>query len=93
MKFNEQFTVENYIIEFLQKDLGYEYVPPQKFAKLREFENEYIIAPLFLAAIKKINGIADDADGDAEAQAVLREVQKIDNNQEFLHALRYGVIL
>jgi type I restriction enzyme R subunit len=93
MKFSEQHTVENYIIEFLQKKLGYEYIPPQEFAKLREFENEYIITPLFLAAIKKINGIVDDADGDAEAQAVFREVQKIDNNQEFLHAMRYGVNL
>ncbi len=88
MKFNEQYTVENHVIKFLKERLGYEYIKPQEFAKLREFENEYIITPLLLEAVKKINGIDED-----EALSVVREVKKIDNNEAFLKALRYGVNL
>ena len=36
MKFNEQYTVENYIIKFLKEKLSYEYVKLEEFAKLRE---------------------------------------------------------
>ncbi|KKR67696.1 MAG: Type I restriction-modification system, R subunit, partial [Microgenomates group bacterium GW2011_GWA2_40_6] len=107
MKFNEQYTVENYIIEFLCGDrsfaptqddkkqvtqdgsaggLGYEYIPPQEFTQLREFENEYIVSPLLLAAIKRINNIDDD-----EAYNIVREVKKIDTNEGFLNLFRNGV--
>ena len=107
MKFNEQYTVENYIIEFLCGDrsfaptqddkkqvtqdgsaggLGYEYIPPQEFTQLREFENEYIVSPLLLAAIKRINNIDDD-----EAYNVVREIKKIDTNEGFLNLFRNGV--
>ncbi|MDO8469893.1 MAG: HsdR family type I site-specific deoxyribonuclease [bacterium] len=89
MKFNEQYTIENHIIKFLKEELGYEYIKPQEFAKLREFENEYIITPLLTAAVKKINGIVDDT----EAQAVVREVKKLDSNEAFLNVLRNGVNL
>ena len=88
MKFNEQYTVENHVIKFLKERLGYEYIKPQEFAKLREFENEYIITPLLLEAVKRINGIDED-----EALSVVREVKKIDNNEAFLKALRYGINL
>lgn len=88
MKFNEQYTVENHVIKFLRERLGYEYVKPKEFAGLREFENEYIITPLLLEAVKKINGVDDD-----EALSVVREVKKLDSNQAFLHALRYGINL
>src|SRR3989338_8736086 len=88
MKFNEQYTVENHIIKFLEERLGFEYIKPQEFTKLREFENEYIITPLLLEAVKKLNGVDDD-----EALSVVREVKKLDNNQAFLHALRYGINL
>lgn len=88
MKFNEQYTIENHVIKFLKEKLGYEYIKPQEFAKLREFENEYIIAPLLLEAVKKINSIDND-----EALSVVREVKKIDNNEAFLQALRYGINL
>ena len=50
MKFNEQYTIENHIIKFLKEELGYEYIKPQEFAKLREFENEYVITSLLTAA-------------------------------------------
>ena len=40
MKFNEQYTVENHVIKFLEEKLGYEYIKPQEFSKFREFENE-----------------------------------------------------
>lgn len=88
MKFNEQYTVENHVIKFLKEKLGYEYIKPQEFAQLREFENEYIITSLLLEAIKKINGVDNDV-----ALSVAREVKKIDNNEEFLQALRYGINL
>lgn len=88
MKFNEQHTIENHIIQFLQERLGYEYVKPQEFSKLREFENEYLITPLLLDAIKRINGIDSD-----EAQSVIREVKKLDSNEEFLNVFRGGINL
>lgn len=88
MKFNEQYTVENHIIKFLQEKLGYEYIKPQEFAKLREFENEYIITPLLLEAVKKINSVDED-----EAISVVRELKKIDNNEAFLKIFREGVNL
>lgn len=86
MKFNEQYTVENHIIKYLSETLGYEYVPPQEFAQLREFENEYIVTPLLLAAIKRINDVDDD-----EAYNVVREIKKIDTNEGFLNLFRNGV--
>ena len=36
MKFNEQVTVENYIIKFIKDKLGFEYIKPEEFAKLRD---------------------------------------------------------
>jgi type I restriction enzyme R subunit len=88
MKFNEQHTVENHIIEFLHEKLGYEYIAPQDFSKLREFENEYLITSHLLEAVKKINGVNDD-----EALQVVREIKKIDTNEGFLGAFRNGVNL
>ena len=88
MKFNEQYTVEYHILKFLRERLGYEYIAPAEFAKLREFENEYIITSHLLEAVKKINGIDDD-----EALSVVREVKKIDTNEAFLQAMRHGVNL
>lgn len=89
MKFNEQYTVENHIIKFLQEKLGYEYIKPQEFSKLREFENEYIVAPLLLEAVKRINSLSEDL----EAMTVVREIKKLDNNEGFLKVLRNGVNL
>lgn len=88
MKFNEQYTVENHVIKFLSEELGYEYIKPQDFAKLREFENEYLITPLLLEAVKRINDIGDD-----EALSVVREIKKLDSNEAFLNVFRNGVNL
>jgi len=88
MKFNEQYTVENHVIKFLKETLGYEYIKPQDFAVLRQFENEYLIIPQLLEAVKKINSIGDD-----EAQSVVREIKKLDTNQDFLNLMRNGVNL
>ena len=88
MKFNEQYTVENHVIKFLEEKLGYEYIKPQEFSKFREFENEYLITPLLLEAVKRINGISDD-----EALSVVREVKKLDSNEVFLNVFRNGVNL
>lgn len=88
MKFNEQYTVENHVIKFLKEKLGYDYVMPKDFAKLREFENEYIITSLLLSAVKKINDVEDE-----EALSVVREVKKLDTNEAFLKAMRNGINL
>src|SRR3989344_5329014 len=88
MKFNEQYTIENHIIKFLKERLDFEYIVPQEFSKFREFENEYIIVPILLDVVKKINNIDD-----SEALSVVREVKKLDSNEAFLKALRYGINL
>lgn len=86
MKFNEQVTIENHIIKFTKDTLGFEYIKPEKFAGLRDLESEYIIKPHLLAAIIRINNVDDPI-----AKSVLREVNKIDSNEEFLKKLRDGV--
>jgi len=53
MKFNEQYTIENHLIDFLHDQLGYEYIPAEQFAKLRSFENEYIITPIYLRPCRR----------------------------------------
>ncbi len=88
MKFNEQYTVENHVIQFLEEKLGYEYIKPQEFSKMREFENEYIIVSLLRESIKKINNIDDD-----EAHSVVREIKKLDSNESFLNVFRNGINL
>ncbi|MFZ2193146.1 MAG: type I restriction endonuclease, partial [Candidatus Moraniibacteriota bacterium] len=87
MKFNEQHTIENHIIKYFKNDLKYEYIKPEEFAKFREFENEYLITPLLQESIKKLNGIDDDN----LVQLLTKELKKIDNNEEFLMALRNGI--
>jgi len=88
MKFNEQVTIENYVIKYLKDKLGYEYIKSKDFSVLREFENEYLITSYLVEAIKKINGIDD-----VEAQNVIREIKKLDTNEEFLNLMRKGVNL
>ena len=88
MKFNEQVTVENYIIKFIKDKLGFEYIKPEAFAKLRDLENEHIIKSQLLDAVKRINNVDD-----AVAKSVLREVNKIDSNKDFLDAIRNGINL
>lgn len=89
MKFNEQYTVEKHIIKFLSQNLGYEYITPEEFVLLRSLENEYLITSHLAEVIKRINNISDDT----EMQSVLREIKKIDSNEEFLKLLRNGVNL
>lgn len=86
MKFNEQVTVENYIIKFLKEKLGYEYIKAEDFTDFRDFENEYLIKPLIIEAVKKINDVDEDV-----AESVYREIKKIDTNEGFLNLMRYGV--
>ncbi|MFA5997545.1 MAG: type I restriction endonuclease subunit R [Candidatus Paceibacterota bacterium] len=89
MKFNEQVTVENYIIKFIKDKLGFEYIKPEEFAKFRSLESEYIIAPLLERAVGALNPSASES----EIKSVIREVRKIDNNEDFLKALRDGINL
>ncbi len=89
MKFNEQVTIENYIIKFIKDKLGFEYIKPEEFAKYRELETEYIITPLLEQAIAKLNPTATEN----EIKSVIREVKKIDTNEGFLIALREGINL
>jgi type I restriction enzyme, R subunit len=88
MKFNEQYTIEYHVIKFLRERLGYEYIPADEFAKLRSFENEYIITPHLLAAVQKINSVDE-----ATALSVVREVKKLDTNEAYLLAIRDGINL
>lgn len=87
MKFNEQHTIENAIIKFIQT-LGYEYIPADEFSKLRQFENEFLITSHLLEAVKKINKVEDDV-----AQSIVREVKKLDTNEGFVLAMRNGINL
>ncbi|MCL5125305.1 MAG: type I restriction endonuclease subunit R [Deltaproteobacteria bacterium] len=88
MKFNEQYTVEKHIIKFLSETLGYEYIKPEVYSTLRQFETEFLISSHILDAIKRINGVDDEV-----AQNVLREVKKLDTNEAFLDAYRNGINL
>lgn len=89
MKFNEQVTIENHIIKFLQKELGYEFVKPDELAKLREYETEYLITKYLHDAIVKINDIQDET----VITSVIREIKKVDTNKGFLELMRSGVDL
>jgi len=89
MRFNEQYTVENHIISFFEHDLGYQYIKPEEFKKLREFDTEYLVLPLLRRAIKQINQIEDDT----EVENVVREIKKIETNEGFLEVMRNGVNL
>lgn len=89
MKFNEQYTIENYIIRFVKDKLSYEYIKPEEFTKLRDLESEYIITPLLERAIGMLNPSASEG----EIKNVIREVRKIDNNEGFIKALRDGINL
>lgn len=86
MKFNEQYTIEYHIIKFIKDKLGYEYIKTEEFSKLRAFENEFIITPHLLEAVKNINDIDDEV-----AQSIIREVKKLDTNEDFLVAIRDGI--
>lgn len=89
MKFNEQHTVENYIIKFLEEKLEFEYVKPEVFSTYRDLETEYIVKPLLERAVGALNeGITE-----TEIKSVVREVNKIDTNEGFLKAMREGVNL
>lgn len=89
MKFNENATIEQYIIKFLRNELGYTYIKPEEFAWLRQRENEVLIEPQLAEAIRKINKTEDEI----LIQTIIREVKKADTNQEFLVLLRDGVSL
>jgi len=89
MRFNEQVTVENHIISFIQNKLGFEYINPQEFAKFRDLESEYIITPLLEKAIISLNPFIAEID----LKNIIREIRKIDNNQDFLKVLRDGINL
>lgn len=89
MKFNEQHTVENYIIKFLEEKLGFEYVKPEVFSTYRDLETEYIVKLLLERAVGALNeGITE-----TEIKSVVREVNKIDTNEGFLKAMREGINL
>jgi len=87
MKFNENVTIEQYVIKFLQNKIGYRYIKPDDFAKLRIQENEVLIESLLAESIKKINQESDDT----IIQTVIRELKKADTNQQFLYLLRNGI--
>ena len=87
MKFNEQQTVENHIIQFLQKKLGFEYIDPKKFEGLRSYEHEYVSSVLFQESIRRINRSVPDGD----MRMIEQKVLNIESNREFLQVMRNGV--
>lgn len=87
MKFNEKITIENHIIKYLCDALGYKYIKPEEFKKLRDYENEFIITPLLKESIGHINNLVDEN----KISQIVREIKKIDTNEEFLNKLRNGV--
>lgn len=89
MKFNENATVEQYIIRFLRDTLGYIFIKPEVFSTLRQQENEVLIEPHLKEALCKINNIDDET----LLSTIIREVRKDDTNQDFLKLLREGVEL
>ena len=89
MKFNEQHTVENYIIKFLEDKLGFEYVKPEVFSTYRDLETEYVVKPLLERAVGALN----EGSTSTEIKSVVREVNKIDTNEGFLKAMREGINL
>lgn len=89
MKFNEQHTVENFIIKFLKEKLGFEYIKSEEFSTFRDLETEYVVKPLLERAVGALNeGISE-----TEIKSVVREVNKIDTNEGFLKAMRDGINL
>jgi len=89
MKFNEQYTVENYIIKFLKETLGFEYIKPEIFEKFRSYENEYIAEPLLQDAIRRINGKVESG----EMRNIIQRIRGVETNKEFLSLLRNGIDL
>lgn len=89
MKFNEQQTVENYIIKFLKEKLGFEYIKPEEFSTYRDLETEYVVKPLLERAV----GALQEGITETEIKSVVREVNKIDTNEGFLKAMRDGINL
>src|SRR3989344_3274777 len=89
MKFNENATVEQYIIRFMQDKLGYKYFTRDELAEFRVQETEYLISPQLSEAIRKINNVDDDT----VVANVIREVRKADTNPGFLELMRNGVEL
>ncbi len=89
MKFNENATVEQYIIRFLRDELGYTFIKPEAFSTLRQQENEVLIESHLKDALRKINGIDDVT----VLSTIIREVRKADTNQSFLNLLRSGIEL
>lgn len=87
MKFNEQKTVENHIIQFLTQKLGFEYIDPKKFESLRAYEHQYIIDPLLQNAIGTLNNGINEG----EMRAVVQKVHNTEFNREFWELLRNGV--
>ena len=84
--FNEKETVEKPTVAFFQERLGYRYVPSGEMKALREGEGQYIVEPLFLEAVGRINGIDEK-----KARDVLAVLKSVDTNCEFLEKMRNGV--
>jgi type I restriction enzyme R subunit len=89
MKFNENATVEQYVIRFMRDKLGYVFIKPEAYSQLRQQENEVLVEEHLKDALRKINGVDDET----VLATIVREVKKADTNQEFLNLLRYGVEL
>lgn len=81
----ESVLVERPLIEALVSR-GYRYVPPSEHALLRERDTEALFKPHLIAAIRHLNGVDNEV-----AAAVVSELSRIDDNEEWIAALRGGI--
>lgn len=65
------------------KGFGYSYLKPELHDQNRDAQNHVILKPLFVAAVKRINGLSD-----VDAEAVYQELVAKSDNEEWLSILR-----
>lgn len=63
--------------------LGYRFVPPSDHARLRDGDNQVLLRPHLVEAIKRINGLTE-----ADAQAAAADLASISDNEHWLKILR-----
>ena len=79
---NEWRLAEKPTLEYLQS-LGYQFIPPEQHASLRDGENQTIFRSQVVAALKKLNDISD-----SDAEAAAAELIRKDDNEEWTQILR-----
>lgn len=74
--------VEKPVLDYLQT-IGYGFLPKKAHEVNRDADNHVIFKPIFVEAIKRINGLSDH-----DAEATYQELLGKSDNEEWLHILR-----